>query len=121
MWFRNFERFECRAKQSEAKTNLRALHTAEEAYRGEHGAYGTLEEIGFAPEGDTVRYEYVLLEHGADTFVAEATGRDEMAGDRWIVDQSGHVDVVESRCGPVPRRPPPPSEDGESGVIEVAY
>lgn len=121
-WFRNFERFECRSKQSEAKSNLRALHVAQEAYRAEQGTYGTLEEIGFEPSGDTVRYQYVLLEHSADGFVAEAQGKDEMEGDRWLVDQTGHVDVVESRCGPVPRRPPPPREDGEeSGVIEVAY
>ena len=35
----NFVKFQCRSKQSEAKTNLKALYVAEEAYRGEYDLY----------------------------------------------------------------------------------
>ncbi len=54
----NFVRFQARSKQSEAKTNLKALFTAQKAYYGEKDAYltdGSL--IGWAPEQGN-RYTY---------------------------------------------------------------
>jgi prepilin-type N-terminal cleavage/methylation domain-containing protein len=75
-----FQRFHLRAKTSEAKTNLAALRTAEEAYMGESGTYlatfavpgvipgntsevwpaGTpFDDLGFRPEG-SVYFQYLV-------------------------------------------------------------
>lgn len=55
----NFVRFQARSKQSEAKTNLKALFTAQKAYYGEKDRYesdGSI--IGWAPEqGNRYRYD----------------------------------------------------------------
>lgn len=48
----NFQRFQRRARQSEARTQLGALYTAQVAFRTEYQSYYTgLKEIGYAPEG----------------------------------------------------------------------
>ncbi len=57
----NFLTYQARAKQSEAKTNLAAVHTAEVAYFAERNAYGDdFPSIGFAVTGATSRYHYAL-------------------------------------------------------------
>ncbi len=57
----NFLSYQARAKQSEAKTNLVAIHTAEVAYFAEQNSYGdTFTKIGFAVTGSSPRYHYVL-------------------------------------------------------------
>jgi type IV pilus assembly protein PilA len=53
-----FIKFQARSKQSEAKTNLKALFTAQKSWYGEHDAYlpdGAI--IGWAPENGN-RYAY---------------------------------------------------------------
>ncbi len=57
----NFLSYQARAKQSEAKTNLVAIHTAEVAYFAEQNSYGdTFAKIGFAVAGSSPLYHYVL-------------------------------------------------------------
>ena len=57
----NFIRFQARSKQSEAKTNLKALFTAQKAYFGERDQFLTRgDTIGFAPEQSN-RYYYKLV------------------------------------------------------------
>ncbi|HEY4886938.1 MAG TPA: prepilin-type N-terminal cleavage/methylation domain-containing protein [Myxococcales bacterium] len=56
----NFMKFQARSKQSEAKTNLKALFTAEKAFKLEKDRYSSLVgEIGFSPERNN-RYAYYL-------------------------------------------------------------
>jgi type IV pilus assembly protein PilA len=60
----NFIKFQARAKQSEAKANLKAAFTAEKAYIQEKDAYNTLINIvGFSPERNN-RYAYFLSSTG---------------------------------------------------------
>ena len=48
----NFNRFQAKAKQSEAKGNLSGLYSAEKAFYAEWNQYqGNLPDIGFVPEG----------------------------------------------------------------------
>ena len=54
----NFLRFQAKSKQSEAKTNLGGIYTAEIAYSGEHNFFGNFAQIAWAPTG-TARYTYV--------------------------------------------------------------
>jgi type IV pilus assembly protein PilA len=56
----NFIRFQARSKQSEAKTNLKAVFTGQKSRFGERDRYSSLiAEIGFAPERGN-RYLYDL-------------------------------------------------------------
>src|SRR5579859_2204076 len=48
----NFIMFQCKAKQSEAKTNLSGIFTAEKAFYGEHGFYTSdLKAVDWVPDG----------------------------------------------------------------------
>jgi len=54
----NFIKFQARSKQSEAKTNLKALYTAQKSFFSEKDRYSLFaNEIGFAPERGN-RYGY---------------------------------------------------------------
>ena len=53
----NFLRFQAKSKQSEAKTNLGGIFTAEISYFGEHNFMGNFSQIAWAPTG-TTRYSY---------------------------------------------------------------
>ena len=53
----NFIKFQCRAKQSEAKSNLKALFQAQKSFMSEHDEYASLARVGFAPEPGN-RYTY---------------------------------------------------------------
>ena len=56
----NFLTYQARAKQSEAKTSLAAIHTAQVVYFAEQNKYGeTFNEIGFSVTGSSPRYHYV--------------------------------------------------------------
>jgi len=63
----NFIKFQARSKQSEAKSNLKALYTAEKAFFQEKDRYSSLTtEVGFAPERNN-RYAYYLGSGGGTT------------------------------------------------------
>jgi type IV pilus assembly protein PilA len=55
----NFLKFQAKSKQSEAKTNLKAIYTAETGYYGENNTYNTFDKVNWAPVG-TARYTYTL-------------------------------------------------------------
>jgi type IV pilus assembly protein PilA len=97
----NFVKFQCRSKQSEAKGNLKALSVAQESYLSEKGEYSRdPAAIGFQPMGANVRYEYVIVQAGKDSYVAEARGtRDGMAGDLWRIDQTRNLANITNACG----------------------
>ncbi|WP_425538036.1 prepilin-type N-terminal cleavage/methylation domain-containing protein [Myxococcus stipitatus] len=56
----NFIRFQAKSKQSEAKTNLKAIFTAQKAYFGEKDKYvSDFKVVGFDPEPGN-RYTYAI-------------------------------------------------------------
>ena len=55
----NFLKFQAKSKQSEAKTNLKAIYTAQTGYYGEFSTYNTFDRINWSPVGDA-RYSYGL-------------------------------------------------------------
>src|SRR5215470_14129215 len=58
----NFIRFQARSKQSEAKSNLKAIFTGQRSFFGERDTYSAVAaNIGFAPERGN-RYDYVLTD-----------------------------------------------------------
>jgi len=62
----NFLKFQAKSKQSEAKTNLKAIYTAETGYYGENNTYNTFDRVNWEPVG-TARYTYSL---GSDNGIA---------------------------------------------------
>jgi type IV pilus assembly protein PilA len=54
----NFLRFQAKSKQSEAKTNLGGIFTAQTSYFSENNRYGSFTEIAWAPIGTKQLYTY---------------------------------------------------------------
>ena len=73
----NFLKFQAKSKQSEAKTNLKAIYTAETGYFGENNVYNTFDKINWEPVG-AARYTYDL---GVATVTADPPG----AGDNTLI------------------------------------
>jgi type IV pilus assembly protein PilA len=68
----NFIKFQARSKQSEAKTNLRAIFTTQKSYYGNKQQYlESFDMIGFAPEYNN-RYAY--FGGGANTWLRTVAG-----------------------------------------------
>ncbi|RKH48681.1 type IV pilin protein [Corallococcus llansteffanensis] len=71
----NFIRFQAKSKQSEAKTNLKAIFTAQKSYFGEKDKYSSdFTVIGFDPEPAN-RYSYGLAAGCSSAVDATPTGR----------------------------------------------
>lgn len=83
----NFVKFQARSKQSEAKTNLKAVFTAQKAYYGEKDKYlERADVIGFEPEkGNRYRYELGATSNTWD----RATSPTPPAGGFSIITQDG--------------------------------
>ncbi|MFH1807743.1 MAG: hypothetical protein ABIJ09_03305 [Pseudomonadota bacterium] len=103
--FDNFHYFQCRARQSEAKTGLKALWTAEQSFFAEQGRYGNLDEVGFvhpAAEAEKAYYRFTLREQDGAHFVAEARGliaqNEREQEDVWVVDEGGEVRNTTAAC-----------------------
>lgn len=112
----NFVKFQCKSKQSEAKTNLKALYVAEEAYRSEYNTYAAVDEIGpnhnfdepsdispigWMPKGNPAKMNYTFSAAAATlTFTgtaAGATGGD-MSGDEWTIDENNNLQNGTNIC-----------------------
>lgn len=96
----NFIKFQCRSKQTEAKSNLKALFVAEEMYRAEKDTYTQdLDALQFKPMGQMLRYDYVVAQASREGFRAEARGKGDMAGDLWVIANANEVQNVTNKCG----------------------
>ncbi|MCY4614199.1 MAG: prepilin-type N-terminal cleavage/methylation domain-containing protein [Nitrospira sp.] len=104
----NFLKYQARAKQSEAKNNLVAIHTSELAYFAEKNTYvDDFDAIGFAVMGSSRLYYYELGSSSSGTlpsgctastldsvsatgFTAAATGNidGDATCDVWTIDQN---------------------------------
>jgi type IV pilus assembly protein PilA len=107
----NFVKFQCRSKQSEAKSNMKAMYVSEEAYHGEFDIYGTVGEtngalptnhVGWHPKGAKVRYNYGATTDNGTTpngFTGQATGvKDSVSGDLWQITQENDLGNVTNAC-----------------------
>ena len=56
----NFLKFQAKSKQSEARTNLKAIFTAETAWFGEANAYSDFGAVKWTPVGANQLYAYTL-------------------------------------------------------------
>jgi len=72
----DFLKFQAKARQSEAKTNLASITTSEISYFAEHNNWGeTFNRIGWAPQG-AAKYKYSLLTYNPGTTCTDQTDMD---------------------------------------------
>ncbi len=68
----NYQKYQARARQGEAKTSLSAIYTVEKSYVVEHSSYSQcMVDIGYQPEGTQRFYT-----HGWNAVVANGCGND---------------------------------------------
>ena len=87
----NFLKYQCKAKQSEAKTNLGSLRVAQEAYFAEYDKYKQATTgIGFTIKG-TQRYTYAVTGTSTNGFTATASAPSGSVGDgdMWTMQAAG--------------------------------
>lgn len=99
----SYQRMTCRAKQSEAKSALKAILVAEESYRGEFDTYldgsqADLRIIGFVKVGSHPRYSMAVPSASLTTFTAIASGFGEMSGDIWEGTHTGSMRPTATVC-----------------------
>jgi prepilin-type N-terminal cleavage/methylation domain-containing protein len=98
----NFIRFQARSKQSEAKTNLKAVFTAEKAYFGERDEFSDVNsDIGFNPERGN-RYAYLNGAVAVCQSRANSTLLAAAAGENCVT-----VDTFKYGTGMLPNPPAP--------------
>jgi|GEM_PF-1002220 len=103
--FDNYGLYQCRARQSSAKVNLRQAAEAQHAFHVDNGRFGTLKEIGFMRQGKLQRYVFDA-QAKVDTFVITATGLDAMKGDVWVVTEATAPTIQADLCLAVSAKDP---------------
>ncbi len=96
----NFMNYQCKAKQSEAKSVLGNIRVAQEAYLAEYDTYTTdTGALGVTLKGDS-RYTYTVdpATETAFTATAEATGLKGSNDDVWTINQDGTLTNTTNAC-----------------------
>jgi len=98
----NFMSYQCKAKQSEAKSNLGAIRTAQEVYFAEKGFYtDAIGDLAWAKKG-TGNYSFSITDGGganSTTFEATAEGLNgNVDGDEWTIDEQGDLTATNDVC-----------------------
>lgn len=89
----NFDRFQAKARQTEAKTTLSAIYSAEKAFFAEWSQYySDFRDIGFRPEGQ-FRYRYGFAAAGLG-IPPGYSGPSALTGPQWFNSLNANVCVV---------------------------
>ena len=71
----NFQRFQARARQTSAKTELAGIYTSEKGFSAEYNSFhGHLPAIGFTPEGVTIAANYPTTGNPIRYYTSSAGG-----------------------------------------------
>lgn len=90
--------YTCRARQSEAKGSLTALHKAQAAYLASNKKYAaSVTDLGFTV-ADARYYDVKIESASATTYTATATGKQQAEGDVWTVDHAGTPVAKVDKC-----------------------
>ena len=93
----NFVKFQCRAKQTEAKTGLKLLLVAQDSYRAANDTYIGGNDAALLLDGfvlaDKQRYDYSILLIDPGHFTGQAFAKPafavELSNDRWQTNEVG--------------------------------
>lgn len=96
----SFMKFGCRAKQAEAKTQLKTAFVGQESYRAEYDTcVDDLSKLEYFPTPPNPRYRFQVLSASDTAFVIEAKATDEtLNGDTWTIDQNNQLINVVPGC-----------------------
>lgn len=94
----NYVNYQCQAKQTEAKTYLSSLRTAEEAYFSEYNGYSDDIDTILFESKDFLRYTYSIQSASNSTFLGVANGTINGERDVWYIDQTGQLDNDIDAC-----------------------
>ena len=89
----NFLRYQAKTKQTEARTNLGIIFSAQVAYFGENDAFASsVGDLGWIPIG-TTRYAYSVIGSSSTHFTARATGNidTDTTIDTWEINQDKNL------------------------------
>lgn len=94
----NFMSYQCKARQTEAKSNLGNIRSMQEAYYAEYGTYSiTIAGIGFNTKGSS-RYSYSMLLANNTSFHSSATAMINGNADVWKINQGGILTNSTNGC-----------------------
>lgn len=83
------------SRQTEAKSNLTAIYTAQKIYHASNRIYAdTLDKLGVSiAEGEEALYKYTLKDVDENSFVATATGNidDDDTEDVWTINEKKEI------------------------------
>lgn len=87
-----YAKYQCRAKQSEAKVGLKVVYLAQDAYRGRNDFYidaAMAPTVLYPVLTGYERYDFPIVSATSTTFLAEANGKPGlvMNGDQWTLNQ----------------------------------
>lgn len=87
-----FKRFQCLAKQSEARMKLTNLHQAQKLYHATH------QKLDITPKGKYYRFE--ISRTGEKLFAINALSKKESFTtlDSWSIDQTGTLKHLQNAC-----------------------
>ena len=91
----NFLRYQAKAKQTEAKNNLVAIHTGEIAYFAENNGYiDDFNAIGFGVSGSSQRYYYEIGKANTGTLPpgCTASSLDKVSATDFVAAAIGNID-----------------------------
>ncbi len=101
----SYMRYQCRAKQTDAKTNLAALQISQESYMAEYNRYvkcGTTEECGgilsWGPQGGLNIYSYSVPKADHKSFTGLAKGKIGGKDDEWTVNEKRIIENPKNAC-----------------------
>ena len=94
----NFMNYQCKAKQSEAKSSLGNIRSMQEAYFAEWDTYSAIGPIGFETKG-TPRYSYSVTTANTTGYTARATTTNlNGTTDTWTINSTGTLLNTANAC-----------------------
>ncbi len=94
----NFMNYQCKAKQSEAKSSLGSIRVGQEAYFAQYDTYSTDKDaIGFATKG-TGEYSITIAPANTTGFTATATATLKGNTDTWTINSTGDLINSPNAC-----------------------
>jgi type IV pilus assembly protein PilA len=95
----NFLNYQCKAKQSEAKSMLGNIRTLQEVYFAEESTYGNLSNIGFNMTETAKTYKNVTVTNNVTNFDAEVSGTPGKSTDVWAYSTENNSGIWNSSNG----------------------
>ncbi len=101
----SYMKYQCRAKQTDAKTNLAALQISQEAYMAEYNRYvscATTEEceqvLSWGLQGGLNIYSYSVPKADHKSFQAIAKGKIGGKEDEWTINEKRIINNTKNGC-----------------------